>query len=74
MQTADHPGIGAQVEHMRAAILQFGESVVGKDELFLLCPDEVSNAQELNGISEIAEWEHWTFEYFPDGSVRFKSL
>ena len=74
MQTADHPGIGAQVEHMRAAILQFGESVVGKDELFLLCPDEVSDAQGLIGISEIAEWERWTFEYLPDGCVRFSNL
>ena len=47
---------------------------MGKDELFLLCPNEVSNAQELNGIAQIAEWERWTFEYLPDGSVRFSNL
>jgi Protein of unknown function (DUF3606) len=28
----------------------------------------------LSGIAEIAEWERWTFEYLPDGSVRFRNL
>jgi hypothetical protein len=74
MQNPEHPGIGSQVDKIRAEIRQCGESRVGGDELFLLRPAEVSIAQELNGISEIAEWEHWTFEYLPDGSVRFSSL
>ena len=74
MQNFAHPAIGAQVDKIRAEIQEHGESYVGKDELFLLCPDEVSNAQELIGISEIAEWEHWTFEYLPDGCVRFSNL
>jgi hypothetical protein len=74
VQTPDHPAIAAQVDKIRAEIRQYGESYVGKDELFLLCPDEVSNAQELIGISEIAEWERWTFEYLPSGSVRFSNL
>jgi hypothetical protein len=69
-----HPGIGSQVEKIRDEIQQHGESYVGKEELFLLCPDQVSNAQELNGIAQIAEWENWTFEYFPSGSVRFTRL
>lgn len=69
-----HPAIAAQVDKIRAEIRQCGESYVGKDELFLLCPDEVSNAQELNGIAQIAEWERWTFEYLPSGSVRFSNL
>jgi hypothetical protein len=70
----DHPAIAAQVDKIRAEIRQYGESYVGKDELFLLCPGEVSNAQELNGIAQIAEWERWTFEYLPDGRVRFSNL
>jgi len=74
VQTPNHPGIGAQVDKIRADIRKHGESRVGSNELFLLCPDDVSNAQELNGISEIAEWERWTFEYLPDGSVRFTNL
>jgi hypothetical protein len=69
-----HPGIAAQVDKIRAEIRQHGESRVGCEESSLLCPDEVSNAQELNGIAQIAEWERWTFEYLPDGSVRFMSL
>ena len=74
MQAPEHPVIEAQVDKIRAEIRQCGESYVGKDELFLLCPDEVSNAQELNGMAQIAEWEHWTFEYLLDGSVRFSNL
>jgi hypothetical protein len=74
VQKYDHPAIAAQVDKIRAEIQQHGESRVGCDELFLLCPTEISNAQELNGIAQIAEWERWTFEYLPDGSVRFSNL
>ena len=74
MQNPDHPGIGAQVDKMRAEIQRHGECHVGCNELSLLCPNEVSNAEELNGISEIAEWEHWAFEYLADGQVRFSNL
>jgi hypothetical protein len=74
VQKYDHPAIAVQVEKIRAEIQQHGESRVGCDELFLLCPTEISNAQELNGIAQIAEWERWTFEYLPDGSVRFSNL
>jgi hypothetical protein len=70
----DHPGIAAQVDKIRAEIQKNGESRVGCYELSLLYPNEVSNAQELNGIAQIAEWERWTFEYLPDGSVRFSNL
>jgi hypothetical protein len=35
---------------------------------------KVSDAEGLIGIAEIAEWERWTFEYLPDGSVRFSKL
>jgi hypothetical protein len=74
MQIHDHPAIAAQVDKIRTEIQKHGESRVGKDQLFLLCPAEISNAQELNGIAQIAEWERWTFEYLPDGSVRFTYL
>ena len=74
MQNPEQPGIAAQVDKIRAEIRQHGESRVGCHELSLLCPNEVSNAQELNGIAQIAEWERWTFEYLPDGSVRFTNL
>ena len=74
MQNPDQPGIAAQVDKIRAEIRQHGESRVGREELFLLRPNEVSDAQQLNGIAQIAEWERWTFEYLPDGSVRFSNL
>jgi hypothetical protein len=74
MRIHDHPAIAAEVDKIRAEIEKHGESRVGKDELFLLRSSEVSDAQGLIGISEIAEWERWTFEYLKDGSVRFTSL
>jgi hypothetical protein len=73
-QNLVHPGIGAQIDKIRDEIQQCGECYVGKDELFLLCPNDVSDAQELNGMAQIAEWENWTFEYLPSGSVRFSAL
>jgi hypothetical protein len=74
MQNPDHPSIGAQVDKMRAEIERHGESRVGRNELALLRSDEISDADALTGISEIAQWERWAFEYLPDGSVRFTSL
>ena len=74
MISSDHPGIAAEVDKIRAEIQQHGESRVGCDELSLLCPNEVSIVEELNGITEIAEWERWAFEYLPDGRVRFTNL
>jgi hypothetical protein len=71
VQNPDNPGIGAQVDKIRAEIRQHGESRVGCDELSLLCPNEVSVAQKLSGISEIADWERWSFDYLADGRVRF---
>ena len=74
MLNPDQPGIAAQVDKIRTEIRRHGESRVGCDELSVLCPNEVSDAQKLNGIAQIAEWERWTFEYLPDGSVRFSNL
>jgi hypothetical protein len=74
VQNPDQLGIGVQVDKIRAEIRQHGESQVGCEELTLLCRNEVSDAQQLRGISEIAAWERWTFEYLPDGSVRFSNL
>jgi hypothetical protein len=73
-QKPSHLGIGSQVDKIRAEILLHGESLVGCEELSLLCLGGVSDAQQLNGIAQIAEWERWTFEYLPDGSVRFSTL
>ncbi len=67
------PEIASQVDKMRDDIRRHGESIVGCPELSLLCP-EISATQEKNGVEQIAEWERWTFEYLPDGSMRFSPL
>lgn len=74
VRTYDQPSIAAQVDRIRAEIRQDGESCAGCEELRLLCPAEASEKQQKIGIEEIAEWEGWTFEYLPDGSVRFTPL
>jgi hypothetical protein len=73
MMIYERAEIAAQVDKMRADIQQCGESHVGCPELKLLCP-ETSAQEEKNGVEQIAEWERWTFEYLPDGSVRFSPL
>ena len=73
MPNYDQPGVEAQVEKIRSEIQLSGKSRVGCDELCVLCPN-ASEAEKLNGIAQIAEWERWTFQYLPDGSVIFSSL
>ena len=73
MMIYERAEIPAQVDQMRSDIQRCGESHVGCSELTLLRP-EVSAKEEKNGIEQIAEWERWTFEYLPDGRVRFSPL
>jgi hypothetical protein len=67
------PDVIAQVENIRSEIGQHGESRVGCEELYLLCSD-VTPAQEKIGVEQIAEYEGWTFQYLPNGHVRFSPL
>ena len=70
MANYSKPEVITQIEKMRSDIRQFGESRVGCEELSLLCSD-VSAMQEKIGIEAIAEYEGWSFQYLPDGHVRF---
>ena len=73
MSNYSKPEVITQVEKMRDEMRQFGESRVGCEELNLLCSD-VSALQEKIGIEQIAEYEGWTFQYLPDGHVRFEPM
>ena len=70
MANYSKPDVITQVEKIRSEIQQFGESRVGCEELSLLCSD-VSAMQEKIGIEQIAEYEGWSFQYLPNGHVRF---
>jgi hypothetical protein len=59
---------------VRQEIKEYGESVVGCDELRVLCPDEVPASTQWNAIARIARSEGWSFTFFPNGSVAFASL
>jgi hypothetical protein len=54
--------------------ISVSREIIMTDSHMVVCPDKVSDAEGLSGIAEIAEWERWTFEYLPDGGVRFTSL
>jgi hypothetical protein len=73
MSKYSKPDVITQVEKIRLQIQEFGESRVGCEELSLLCSD-VTAEQEKIGIEQIAEYEGWTFQYLPDGHVRFSPL
>jgi hypothetical protein len=70
MANYSKPDVITQVEKIRSEIRQFGESRVGCEELSLLCSD-VSAMDEKIGIEQIAEYEGWSFQYLPNGHVRF---
>ena len=70
----DRPPLTSQVAMVRQEIKEYGESVVGCDELRVLCPDEVPASTQWNAIARIARSEGWSFTFFPNGSVAFASL
>jgi hypothetical protein len=59
---------------VRQEIQEYGESVVGCEELRVLCPDEVLVSNQWNTIAKIAMSEGWSFTYLPNGSVAFADL
>jgi hypothetical protein len=69
-----HPTLKSQVEMVRQEIQENGESVVGCEELRVLCPDEVPAIIQWNAIAKIAMREGWSFTFFPDGNVGFANL
>jgi hypothetical protein len=70
----DRATLESQVENVRREIKEHGESVVGCDELRVLCPDEFPASTQWGAIAKIAGREGWSFTYFPNGSVEFANL
>jgi hypothetical protein len=67
----ERPTLKSQVERIRHEIQEYGESIVGCEELRVLCVNEASESGQWNVIAQIAISEGWSFTFFPDGSVRF---
>jgi len=70
----DRPTLKSQIEIVRQEIQDSGESVVGCEELRVLCPDEVPASNQWTAIAKIAKSENWSFTYCPDGSISFAKL
>jgi hypothetical protein len=62
------------METVRREIQEHGESLVGCEELRVLCPDEVPVCTQWYRIAKIAMQEGWSFTFFPDRTVRFARL
>ena len=67
------PEISIQIAKIRVDVRRHGESRVGCDQLRLLRDSEVGPEAQLTALNEIAQWEHWDFEFLADGRVRFSS-
>jgi hypothetical protein len=65
------PQIAREVARIRADIERAGESHVGPRQLSVLRP-EISTAERLRRVAEIARWEHWSFEFLTSDQVRFR--
>jgi hypothetical protein len=63
-----------QVDRIRAEIDRHGESIVGCDDLRMLCLGEAIPSEQFNRVSDIAQQENWSFAFFKDGTVRFARL
>ena len=59
---------------MRAAVERNRAATIGRDELRVLCPDEMTVPEQFQRIAEIAEEEGWNFAFLPDGRVQFARL
>ena len=59
---------------MRREIQENGESIVGCEELRVLCDDVVLPSNQWEAVAQIAIIEGWSFTFFPDCSVRFARL
>ena len=67
----ERPTLKSQVEKIRNEIEEYGESIVGCDELRVLCLGELVQNGQWEAIAKISINEGWSFTFFPDGSVRF---
>ena len=70
----ERPTLKSQVERIRREVKDTGESIVGCEELRVLCADDVAVSDQWDAIAKIALNERWSFTFFPDGSVRFAPL
>ena len=68
------PEAEAQLAQMRAEIQRYGQSIVGCDKLLLLVSKDDSILAQFGHIFVTAERERWSFEFRPDGTVRFADL
>jgi hypothetical protein len=71
---AEQRRLQSQVERMRSEIENDGESIVGCEELEVLCADMVVESSQWHVIAGIAISERWSFTFFPNGDVRFAKL
>ena len=71
LDVAVNPQIAFEVAEIRAEIERRGESSVAPRQLSILSA-KIPTAERLRRVAEIAEWEHWSFEFLPNGGVRFR--
>ena len=60
-----------EVAKIRRQVEIHGGYTVGCEHLRLLCPHELTVAEQFARIAHIAQPEHWSFAFQPDGSVHF---
>ena len=68
------PAVGSQIETVRQHVQVYGQCIVPYDELGALCVDAVPPIDYWEAIAKIAIDEGWSFNFFPDRSVRFAML
>lgn len=63
-----------QLETMRTEIQRYGQSIVACDALLVFVSRTAPIHAQFGHIFTVAEQEGWSFEFRPDGTVRFAEL
>ena len=71
MCTMTKPEILGQIATIRVDVRRHGESRVGSDQLRLFRDSEVGLEAQPTALDEIAQWEHWDYDYLADGVFGF---
>jgi hypothetical protein len=68
---AANADLAKEVAQIRALVERDGGATVSKEQLLIICPDDLTVQEQFMCIASIAQREGWSFAFRSDGTVRF---
>jgi hypothetical protein len=60
-----------RIAAIRAHVHREGGYTLARGEFELLCPDHITASETFGCVARIAQKEHWSFAFLPDGKIHF---